>query len=147
VLVVALAFVIAATVAEGQTTHAQYVGEVNNRCKQLKRQGKKRLNQIQPSGNPVQDYIRRSSLLAKLLGNFARRVEAVEPPVEDQAAVKSWIADIRLQKRLIERAVRAVKNGQRGRLLVIARKYERVRKITTKQANNLGLTACAGSGS
>jgi hypothetical protein len=142
-LVVLLALV--GAVAYGQTTHAQYVQQVNPICKQISHQGKKRLDQIRPTGNRLRDFIRKTSVFAKLLGQAARRLEAVEPAVEDQAAVKSWIAGIRQEKRVTERYVRLLKHARFSQAQSVARKYDHVRKATDAKARKLGLNACVSS--
>jgi len=117
---------------------------MNTLCKRITREGKARLHKIQPTGNPLLDVIRRSGVFAKLLGNAARRVESVDPPVEDQKAVASWIAGIRHEKRLIERFVRALKQGQGQTAKGLARRSQRVQRATNTKADKLGLTACSG---
>jgi hypothetical protein len=131
--------------AQAQTTHAGYVDEVNAICKQVARNGRDRLDNVQPTGNPIRDLIRKSAVYAKLLGRAARRIESVEPPAEDQKAVESWIAGIRREKRLIERFDRALKRGKPNRAQDLARRSRRVRDATKEKANELGLTACGGS--
>jgi hypothetical protein len=143
--VVALALV--AAVAHAQTTHADYVNQVNSICKRTAKQSRARLHHIRPTGNQLRDLIRKSSTYAKLLGLAARRIDAVEPPPADQPAVTSWIAGIRLEKRLVERFVRALKHFRFNRAKKLSIRSLRVRESTHRQANELGLTACGGGSS
>jgi hypothetical protein len=139
---IALVFVVSS--ANGQATHAQYASEVNAICKQTAEQAKDRLDRIKPTGNSALDLIRKSSVYAKLLGIAARRIEAVDPPPQDQQAVDAWIAGIRREKRLVERFVRAAKHRQGSRARKLSIRSLRVRAKTQTRAAHLGLTACSG---
>jgi hypothetical protein len=121
------------------------VEQVNGICKQFHRQGKKQLNQVRPTGDPLRDLIRKSSLFAKLIGKSANRIEAVEPAIEDQTAVASWIAGIRREKRLIDRFVQLLKHRKFSGVQRVTRKYDHVRRATDAKARKLGVSACVSS--
>jgi hypothetical protein len=134
-----------ASSATGAATHAQYVAEVNPICKKAAGAIKRIPNKIEPSGDPAFDAYRGGLLFSKLLGKTTRRIAAVEPPAEDAVEVASWISGLRQQKRLIDRSLRAAKNGQLGKSAAIAGKVSRVERRNVKKALNLDLNACAGT--
>lgn len=118
---------------------------MNEICVTSKKQGKRALAKVKPSGNPVRDQLRQSGLFVKLIGKLARRIEAVQPPPHDAELARSWIKGIRREKRLLQRSVRASKAGKRGRALKLARRSGKVGVKNGTKARLLGATACAGS--
>jgi hypothetical protein len=130
--------------ATGAATHAQYVAEVNPICKKAGEAIERIPKKITPSGDPAFDAYRGGLLFSKLLGKATRRIAAVEPPPEDAVAVRSWIDGLRQQKRLIDRSLRAARNGDLNKAAGIARRVSRLEKRNQKKALRLDLNACAG---
>jgi hypothetical protein len=133
-----------ASTATGATTHAQYVAEVNPICKKAGKAINRIPNKIEPSGDPAFDAYRAGLLFSKVLGKTTRRIAAVEPPPEDVAAVQTWLSGLRRQKRLIDRSLRAAKNGQLNKAAAIAGKVSKIEGRNQRNARDLGLSACAG---
>jgi hypothetical protein len=133
-----------ASSATGAATHAEYVNQVTPICKKAGEAVDRIPNKIKPSGDPGFDSYRGGLLFSKILGKTTRRIAAVEPPPEDAAEVASWISGLRQQKRLIDRSLRAAKNGELSKAAAIARKVSRVEKQNLKKALALDLNACGG---
>jgi hypothetical protein len=139
-----LMLAVLAPAAQGTTTHAEYVAQVNPICKSAARQAKKIPSQIKPTGDRFADFLLRAQRFGKLLGKTTKRIAAVAPAPGEEAAVRSWIKGLRQQKRLIDRYLRAVGHGNAKEALAFGERTARAERRNRRRAANLGLPACSG---
>lgn len=143
IIVSLLAVSFAAQPAIAATTHQEYVDEVNPICKDANGDVKRIPKKIKPSDDPGAEAYREARLFSKIIGRTARKIERVDPIPEDKAAVDDYTDTLRELKRVIDRSLRAGKNGKLGKSQALAKRVAKLLERSARQAAALGLSACA----
>jgi hypothetical protein len=141
-LVAVLVASVVTSSAFATTTREEYAGQVNQICKQGGRQAKKSIAKLRPTGNPALDQYREGVRFNKVFGRTVRRIAAVDPAPGDEVTVARLVDGLRRQKRLTDKILRAFKRQKLGRVGVLSRKLQRVRRVGEQDARALGLTGC-----
>lgn len=137
-----LAIAVLASPASAVETHKQYVAAVNPICKDFSQAAKRIPKKVRATGDPVVDFIRRTSRYSRIFGNTIERISRVKPPASDRKAVKDWRGGLVRQKKLIDAFIVAAKRRDGARASELGKKVAKVERQNARKADRLGLPAC-----
>jgi hypothetical protein len=117
----------------------EYVGKANAICKDNNR----RINQLDKptSRAEIPDFVRQGE---RITDRLLPRLEALEPPEEDEADIDRFVARLRDGRALVKRLAAATESTNRAELQDIAVEAKSISADTRPFAKRYGLTACVG---
>jgi hypothetical protein len=140
-LVAAAGAAILASCGSSRLSHAEYVQRANAICADYDAQVKK----VKKPGtvSEIESYARR---VLKLYRSALARLEALQPPQDDEATVQTWLATDRRIARDVEAIAAAAKSRRIPAIQTATERAASDNKNSDRIARQLGLTECVGSG-